>query len=45
MLDEEPTLLNKEAKPFKFIEKELNYTGILIEPNTFNFSKFLNFSS
>ena len=23
MLDEEPTLLNKEAKPFKFIEKEL----------------------
>ena len=24
MLDEEPTLLNKEAKPFKFIEKEID---------------------
>jgi len=24
MLDEEPTLLNKEAKPFKFVEKEID---------------------
>ena len=24
MLDDEPTLLNKGAKPFKFMEKEIN---------------------
>jgi hypothetical protein len=27
MLDEEPTLLNKEAKPFKFVEKEKKDEG------------------